>query len=331
MKILVVLTGGTIGSTVSNGTINVNSETMPEIVELYCEKYKNDIDFTVVTAMSVLSENISYNEWNILIKALASIDFNEFDGIIITHGTDTLPYTAALLGFIYGNCAKPVVLVSSNKALSLPESNGLRNFASAVTLIKEKVNGVYSTVGYDDTDYVFSATSLMEADGYNDRFFDFSDQEYGTVKNNSFFINNNFKCVKEQNLSISKNINLTNEILVINPYPNMNYNIINLDKNPKAILHLLYHSGTACVEGENKSLVDFIKKCTSKGIDFYVAPFKCDDVQYSTAQNIVNSGAIPLCNISPISAYVKLCLVYNSGSNDPKSDILKPIYNEFLK
>jgi len=331
MKIMVILTGGTIGSTVSKGTVNVNSKTMPDIVDRYCKNYKDDIDFTIVTAMSVLSENITYNEWNILIKALANIDLGEFDGIIVTHGTDTLPYTSALLGFIFGNCDKPIILVSSNKPLIMRGSNGLRNFASAVTLIKEKINGVYAAIGYDDTEYVFSATSLMEADGYNDRFSDFSGQEYGTVENDSFIINKNFNCIGERKLSLSKDIYLTNEILFINPHPNMNYNIINLEYKHKAILHSLYHSGTSCVEGGNKSLVDFIRKCTAKGIDFYIAPFKCDDVQYSTANDIVSAGAIPLCNISPIAAYVKLCLLYNSCNCNPRSDMLKPVYNEFFK
>jgi len=333
MKIMVVLTGGTIGSAISNGTVNVNNKTMPEIVDLYCKNYKSKIDFTVVTAMSVLSENITYNEWNVLVKALENVDFSKFDGIIVTHGTDTLPYTSALLGFVFGSCNKPIILVSSNKPLSTTGSNGLRNFASAVTLIKEKVNGVYATIGYDNIDYVYSATSLMEAEGYNDRFFDFSGQEYGIIQNDLdlFVINNKFNCIGEHKLLISKDIVLSNEILFIKPYPNMNYDIINIEHSPMAVLHSLYHSGTACVQGGNKSLVDFIKKCTSKGINFYVAPFKSDEIQYSTANDIVNAGAIPLCGISPIAAYVKLCLLYNASSCDPKSDMLKPTYNEFFR
>ncbi|MDD4699701.1 MAG: asparaginase [Oscillospiraceae bacterium] len=331
MKIMVALTGGTIGSTAINNNINVNINIMPEIVDRYCEKYKNDIGFTIISAMSVLSENITYSEWNLLIKTLANVDLDGFDGIIVTHGTDTLPYTAALLGFVFGNSEIPIILVSSNKPLDVEGSNGFRNFASAVTLIKEKVNGVYATVGYDDTEYVYSATSLMESDGYNDRFSDFSGQEYGIVQNDSFFINKNFNCIHERNLSISKDIELINEILFISPYPNINYDIINLENKPRAILHSLYHSGTACVVGKNKSLVNFIKKCTALDIDFYVAPFKSGDVQYSTANDILHAGAVVLCNISTIAAYVKLCLLYNAKNLNPKSDMLKPIYNEFFK
>ena len=72
---------------------------------------------------------------------------------------------------------------------------------------------------------------------------------------------------------------------MIKPYPGLDYSRFNLD-NVDAVLHDLYHSGTACASlqwGENYSLVEFIKRCEKQGIAVYLAPaIKSADAYQST-------------------------------------------------
>ena len=82
--------------------------------------------------------------------------------------------------------------------------------------------------------------------------------------------------------------NFSERILMIKPYPGLNYAHFNLE-NVDAVLHDLYHSGTACVStqwGENYSLLEFIKRCGEQDIKVYMAPaIKSTDAYQSTGIN----------------------------------------------
>lgn len=110
MKILVVLTGGTIGSRVSEKIINVNSAAAYNLIKLYQDKYGTDIEFEVIQPMNILSENLIPSYWITLYDCLDKVEFNAYDGIIITHGSDTLAYTAAMTGFCSGICKKTLYI-----------------------------------------------------------------------------------------------------------------------------------------------------------------------------------------------------------------------------
>ena len=59
------------------------------------------------------------------------IESEKYDGIIITHGTDTLQYTSAMLGYMFDDVSIPIVLVSSNYVLEDKRANGLINLSKA--------------------------------------------------------------------------------------------------------------------------------------------------------------------------------------------------------
>lgn len=66
-----------------------------------------------------------------------------YDGIIVTHGTDTLTFTANYFSQIFCDIPVPLVLVSALLPLEDPESNGPDNFAAAVTFIRRGIRGVF--------------------------------------------------------------------------------------------------------------------------------------------------------------------------------------------
>ena len=116
MRILTVFTGGTIGSSLSKGAISPNT----------------------VAPYTVLSENLSA-EYLEKLRSCVEDNLNSgYDGIVVTHGTDTLQYSAAYLDLTLGLIETPVVLVSSNYPLPYSRANGLENFAAAVDFIRSK-------------------------------------------------------------------------------------------------------------------------------------------------------------------------------------------------
>lgn len=315
-KILVVLTGGTIGSKSENGTVNINSASAYQIVEYYNKEYGNDVDFEVIQPVNVLSENMTCEVWLGLMNALDKIDTSTYRGIVICHGSDTLSYTANLIGMLYNKMDIPVVLIAANYELGNEKSNGIVNFRSAVVVIKSVKKGVFvafsNNKGEND---VYIATRIVESDPYLDQYRSFDGKPWGKVENNELKVCmqptidelNSFKPVV-----VNRPIDFNNKVLFIRPYPNMNYENINIE-GISAVIHYMYHSATACTAGEGTSLIKFAKKCKDKGVKLYVASFKDKNVEraYKSTRDILEQGVIPLFNISPESAYIKVLICQN--------------------
>ena len=339
-KILVILTGGTIGSRETSDNIDVNSASAYNLIRLYNDTYHSDTDFEVIQPLNILSENITPDAWSILTNTLNQISFKDYQGIIITQGSDTLAFTSALIGMLFHHFPIPIVLVASNYTLDTPLSNGLNNFRNAICLIKEKkANGVFTIYQSSNGDNeVYLSTRVLEADPYNDQFKGFGGQSYGNMINEKFSLNktafnpsltklNQAKC---QTFSVPATF--SNSVLGIRPYPGLDYDSFDLNKsNTKAVLHYMYHSATACTKGNNYSLLEFIRKCKNKGIDFYVASFKDSNSRlYATSREILELGVIPLLNISYEAAYIKLLLAYNQTAHTYTMIIQDDIYFETL-
>lgn len=341
-KILVILTGGTIGSKVEGKIINTTAASSYRLLQLYNEKYADDTEFEVIQPINILSENLTPVEWGVLCNCLLELNFEKYQGIIITHGSDTLSYTSALIGTMFENCSIPIVLVASNLALGLPGSNGMNNFRNAVCFIKSSgINGVFTIFENNKGEIpVYLSTHIVESDPFTDQFRSFIGKYFGKMIDERFFANESYPHLSESHkLNISfknapdfNNIcnnsehckttdahsalwsgNFNNGILLIRPYPGLKYGNIDLSAKPKAVLHYMYHSATACTT-DSYSIIDFAKKCIDLGIDFYCASFKSKDAAlYDSSAKIIDTGVTPLYNISCEAAYAKLMILYNCG------------------
>ena len=108
--------------------------------------------------------------------------------------------------------------------------------------------------------------------------------------------------------------NFSDRVLMIKPYPGLNYDHFNLE-NVDAVLHDLYHSGTACAStqwGENYSLLEFIKRCGEQDINVYLAPAIKSANAYQSTRALIEQGAEMIWNMSIEAAYVKLMLAYGN-------------------
>lgn len=244
-KILIVGTGGTIACVKDN---NIHLDNPFKILN-YIEK--KDVSFDCVSPFSVLSENINIDLWRELIDYLNTVDFENYMGIIILHGSDTLAYTGALLGNIFYD--KRIVLVAADKPVEDKTSNAISNFENAVDFICDKVEGVY--ISYEK---LFRAVRTVSA-GENDEFF--------AAGRQSDFIENPI-------------LNKKN-ILVIRPYAGIDYGNYNLD-SVDAVLHSMYHSATV-----PENAVEFANKCKSKNIPFYFVTSK-SSADYESTKSLDN-------------------------------------------
>lgn len=299
-KIVVIFTGGTIGSTTTDGVINVNSSSSFQLISLYQTKYGRNAEFIPVKIMETLSENIVASHWEVLCDYLNDVDFSQYSGIIITHGSDTLAYTSALIGMMFRHTPVPILLVASNKPLGTVGSNGLKNFAMAVDYILSKSGcGIFTAY-----DRIYLSTRLLPADTCLDRFSVYGDDDSKAVKSARGAI------IPDLELG---QIRFTKEILIIHGYPNINFANFVLTDTLAAVLYVPYHSATACTDckDSSKSLLTFLSCCKENGIPLYICGLKKSADIYDTTAKLLQSGVKPLYGISDVSAYIKLMIAYN--------------------
>ena len=341
-KILVVLTGGTIGSRVENNVIDVSDTSPYRLLSLYEEFYGREA-FEVIQPINILSENMTPDFLLTLLKTLDRIPYEEYAGIIVAHGSDTLSYTSAFAGLLFRHIPIPMILIASNYPLGQAGSNGLNNFARAVEFIRGKsIRGVFAL--YQDRDgvnRVYLATRIHEAEPVHDQFRDFSGESLGKMENGKFILckenpatEEYFKAEQDRARKLQVPDSFADRIMMIRPYPGMDYSVFQFDEKnkPAAILHYLYHSATACLSGEDYSFLSFAKRCRKQKIDVYAASYKrTEGKQYATGDALLKAGVSPLLNISPEAAYAKLMLLYNSHKPVKREVMQENIYFERIE
>ena len=269
----ILFSGGTIGTTIHGGQMDTDPAASLALLSLY-RKRKDalPVEFTVVKNLGVLSENMTPIRWNELLGCLRELLQNgeTYDGIVIAHGTDTLAYTAAMLSVLCQDVPVPIMLVSSHQPILKedgtpnPDANGVDNFAAAVTAIAQGINsGVY--VPYrnkrDGQMHLHKGDRITQCPVYSDDFSSLAFASPQRVKNNTpplFTLQQLQDCV-----------------LMVEPYVGLNYRRIGLD-GVKAVLHGVYHSGTACVDDgqSDHSLLTLAGQCSAAGIPLYLSPAK---------------------------------------------------------
>lgn len=138
-KILLITTGGTIASQHSDTGLvpQMNSNQLLS----YAEGLTAHYDIDVEDLMSLDSSNIQAEEWQLMARAVYE-KINDYDGIIITHGTDTMAYSASMLTYMLRNLNKPVVITGSQVPIENLLSDARDNLYTAFAAVDSGINGV---------------------------------------------------------------------------------------------------------------------------------------------------------------------------------------------
>lgn len=304
MRIMVVFTGGTIGSAEdAGGVLSPGSGGTRELLTLYAQSplARPDLSFDTIEPLTTLSENMSVEKWNCLLDALRALDIAMYDGVIVTHGTDTLSYTAALLSLMWQGMDKPLWLVSADKPLSDASSNGLPNFIQAVEGIVAGTPGVWvawqTACGEQRR---IPGYALRQCDLYTNEMEAYSDAVPATMPAAPRL----YTWLRP----------LRPVVLCIRPYPGIDYTAFQPGEGVRAVLHETYHAGTAPTDGES-SLLSFAAHCREQEIAVYTAPVKKDAAVYQSAAQMAAAGIRPLQGITFESAYARLVMVYSQADD----------------
>ncbi len=307
MKILVIFTGGTIGSKLNNGWISPDAETKHALVENYRERGDKSVEFVTIEPYSILSENLSAEDINLLVKTVADGIEGDYDGIIVTHGTDTLQYSASALSCCFGSATVPVVLVSSNFPLDDERANGHLNFSAAVEFIKNRCGRGVFVVYKNKNDVVrfhvgASVLAHREAD---DSICSINDLEYAVLKDGKIEVTG--KQAESTAMGVTELVE-SPKLLVINSFPADDY-AYQLDGYNAVILRP-YHSGT--LNTSSKKLHAFCALAKSRKIPVFMVN-AIPKENYESVKVLDELGIIPMFDETFASLYMRIWIAVSRG------------------
>ena len=338
MKILVIFTGGTIGSTVGENYISLDETKKYALIENFKKRCDMKVDFDVETPYSIFSENLSGEQITTLCKLVESKVGLGYDGIIVTHGTDTIQYTASALAYTVKTDI-PVLIVSSNYPLDSEISNGNDNFLGAVKFIQQrKVGGVF--VAYknfmDNAVEYFHATRILSHNEASDAIASIDGYPYGFYvlpdDNDPSIIDfeDEIVILEDANTLTGKGavgaVEFTKDpkILFIQSHPadNFSYDLTGY----KAVLIKPYHSGT--LDTANENFIEFCKKAKASGVPIFIPNIK-GNITYDTTKSFDDLGLTVLIFATTPATYVKIWLAISLGK-DVKEFVLEELNGELL-
>lgn len=308
MRFLVVLTGGTISSVVEDGVVVPDKHNPAKIIEKYKEKYGTEDRFELTCPYTLNSENMNCSFYPRLIACLKEASMKNYDGIIVTHGTSSLQFTAAALSLTLTGKNCPIVLVASDYVIEDERANGLDNLKGAVDFVKGGYGrGIY--VSYKNKGgnvRIHQGIKCMPYETYSFALNSFNDEYFGEFVDGEWVPNENCpKLVINKRYKIIDNTPEDSGILWIKQYPGMKYPKV--DSFVKAVMLEAYPNGTINVS--SKEVKEFVKQLRNYDIPVYVTGVN-DDYIYASRSDYEGMGFKVLPKESPVAAYVKLWLMY---------------------
>ena len=329
MNILLVLTGGTICTSVRGGLRALDTDGASlRLLTTFRESaspFAHSTRFHIGAQFHTLSENMTVDVWNKIAAYLRTVDFSAFDGIIIAHGTDTLAYTASMFAFLLAGTRRPVMLVSSNAPLERGDAleNGDANFRAAVECIAYGVPpGVW--VPYrNPTDrrmFLHMGARLKQCADYSEDFHSVGALDITELSPDTLSALSGVQTPGMPLLS-AFDAPLSDCVLLLRPYVGARYDAYRTECF-KAVLHGTYHSGTTCVgdgASDVSSVLYLLERCAGTDTDLYLSPAWDEGELYDTVPAMLRRRPdgrriIPLHGTTEEAAYCKL-LLWHSWEN----------------
>jgi len=133
--ISILHTGGTISSAVDYSTGGVNPHFTPEELVAMFPEIKEIANIKSRLVRNMASDDMRFAHYNILAKEIEKEVKKGTNGIIITHGTDTMHFTASALSFILEDLPVPVILIGAQRSSDRGSSDAAMNFICAASFI----------------------------------------------------------------------------------------------------------------------------------------------------------------------------------------------------
>lgn len=235
------------------------------------------------------SSDVNRSHWKMLAESIYR-QYENYDGFVVLHGTDTMAYTASALSFALLNSAKPIIFTGSQVPMSKLRSDARRNLVNAVELATHTIPEI--AICFNDHLFRGNRSSKMSIGDFDA----FSSPNYPHLAEIGIDINLSENILRPTG-SFECNPVFDDSIFVLKLHPNLKSVYLDcLDlKNIKVVILEAFGSGNMPVKGDY-NLLPFIENCRDQGVHVIVTSQAAYDAvkldQYSSGRAAKKRGAI---------------------------------------
>ncbi|MDR2760205.1 MAG: asparaginase domain-containing protein [Spirochaetaceae bacterium] len=291
--VYVLSLGGAISGIVGeDGAVESGDEQI--LRDLLVKSGNNDaskVRFESIQVGRLLSEEIVPTDWAVLIETIADkLNSGTANGIVVAHGTDTLPYTAPLLYWLFADAGVPIVLAASSTPPGA-SSEAVRTMKKAVALALSKPKGVYVVHGGKILSPLNLKFERIGTDGFRN----------WNMGEPIFFGTSLLTGPLEADQYVLSQLleDAVNSMCVIRIYPGLRSDYLGylMDKGVKNFFLELYDTGTAGFREGPYSLKRVFTAGKRRGARFYCCSQQegiVDFSGYTTSRELWREGAVPM-------------------------------------
>lgn len=336
-KVAIVSTGGTIASRVDYRTGAVQPALTAADLASVVPELSSVAEIDAHILFSEYSENIGPTHWKGMAEEVAKRLVDRADGIVISHGTDTLHYTAAALSFALSELPVPVILVGAQRSSDRPSSDAASNLTGAVALAaKADIATVCVAMHKDLSDHI-----ILAHRGTRVRKCHTSRRDAFRSINSNPLASYDLKTGKIESINSVQPRDKSRKLVVRSHFDQHAYLIKFYPGSNPATIDAIVRSGARGIvlEGTGlghvaRQLFDPLKRAIKADVPVFMTSQtiwgRVDMNVYNTGRDLLNLGVTPLEDMIPETAVVKLMWVaaQTRSANKIRELMLEPVAGE---
>lgn len=284
-------------------------------------------ELDVIQLLNKDSTNLNPGDWQLLVNKIVEI-YNDYDGFMVTHGTDTMPHTATAVAFALNKqLTKPIVFTGAQLPISEPGTDAHVNLERSVKVVLKAIQENIAEVMIVFSDRILRAVRTIKKSESSFDAFDspaFPNLGVITATEIAFIPLVVKRSNDQQRITLNPQNEFTSRIMTIDVKPGLEPTLVQeVANSPQCEAVILRSLGAGNVPSEGKySLIPVIKETVAAGKPVIIATKfvggKTVPTVYEAGQAAIDAGAGHAGDMTDVATEVKLAWLMSQGIRTPQ-------------
>lgn len=319
--VLLIFTGGTISMSEDPANGALKPIEFERLQEYMPELKRTGVKIKSIPFLPLIdSSDVDPALWERIATTIQE-NYNEYDGFVVLHGTDTMAYTASALSFMLENLAKPVILTGAQLPVGMLRSDAKENLLTAIEIATAKENSMAIVpevcIFFEDTLFRGNRTTKKNAEHFNA----FNSYNYPALAKAGVHIKyfRTYIHYPAAGSALKVRTKVDRNVAILKLFPGITPHTVNAILNIPDLRAVVLETFGAGNAPRQLWFYDALKKATEKGI-LIVNKSQCgtgtvEMGRYETSLNLMSAGVMSGYDITTEAIVTKLMYLLGECAN----------------